>query len=278
MKNITLPSFAKINIGLEIVTKREDGFHDIKSIFQEITLADAVRVSVEPGASGIRVYCTDDRIPTDERNSAYQAAMHFQDHINGRIHIEIAKQIPMEAGLGGGSSNAATVIKALNHLADDFLSPEENLNIAASIGSDVPFFLIGGQALIGGRGEMIQPIKLSIPAVYVLIVKPSFGANTAEIYRNYQPFLADPAHGSLDSFINTPSPETFLSLQNDLEKAVPEKDEIESIKQTLLGHGAVKAMMTGSGSAVVGYFLSEPDLIELADCQIFPAQFKLADT
>lgn len=178
--NISLIAPAKINLGLRILGSRSDGFHDIRSIFQEISLHDTIHISAKPGSGNISLTCKDDQIPSDSSNLAWKAAAHFLSlsKENLDIEIDLVKRIPSEAGLGGGSSDAATVLLGLRSL---IAGPTLDLSDAASaLGSDVPFFLHGGTALIEGRGERITPVP-SVP-FHAVLLHPSVTVSTAWAY------------------------------------------------------------------------------------------------
>ncbi len=181
--NISLIAPAKINLGLRILGSRSDGFHDIRSIFQEISLHDTIHIVAKPGNGAISLTCKDDRIPSDSSNLAWKAAAHFLSlsEENLDIEIDLVKRIPSEAGLGGGSSDAATVLLGLRDLT---ARPTLDLSGAASaLGSDVPFFLHGGTALIEGRGERITPVP-SVP-FHAVLLHPSVTVSTAWAYSTW---------------------------------------------------------------------------------------------
>ncbi|MCD4774790.1 MAG: 4-(cytidine 5'-diphospho)-2-C-methyl-D-erythritol kinase [Candidatus Aegiribacteria sp.] len=179
--NVTLEARAKINLGLEILGKRSDGFHDIRSIFQEITLSDTIRISIEPGSGELSLSCSTDDIPSDSSNLAWKAAEAFLSHSQESLDIEInlEKNIPSCAGLGGGSSDAATVLKELRQFTGR--KDINLLKIASRLGSDVPFFIRGGAASVEGRGEIVS----SIPVIpfYAVLIHPDVRISTPWAYR-----------------------------------------------------------------------------------------------
>ena len=178
-----LRSYAKVNLTLDVLGTRPDGYHAIESVMQSISLHDTITVEVG-GAPGIRVECDMPGIPTDERNLAHKAAaMFFEDLCTTpKVDIRIEKRIPPEAGLGGGSSNAAAALRGLSDLLGLSVSHEELCDLAAQVGSDVPFFLTGGAAFVRGRGEDVQPLP-DIRPWWLVVVKPPFGVSTAWTYR-----------------------------------------------------------------------------------------------
>lgn len=266
-QSVTLKSYAKINLTLDVIAPRPDGFHDIETVMQTISLHDTVSVRVSE-QKGIRLTCDSPNIPTDDRNLAYRAAvlMLCKMQIDVGLDIHIEKRIPIEAGLGGGSSNAAAVVRGLlkaNPRVIPNWDPKDLTRFAASIGSDVPFFLFGGTAFVKGRGEEVEKLP-DIDERPVVLVKPRFGISTGWAYRR------------LDEMGHTVSKrETFsqrmrkcileegclhlpLLLSNDLElPAIERHPQIGEIKKALIAAGALGSLMCGSGSAVFGLFESE---------------------
>ncbi|MCL6630392.1 MAG: 4-(cytidine 5'-diphospho)-2-C-methyl-D-erythritol kinase [Armatimonadetes bacterium] len=286
-------SFGKINLTLDVLDLMPDGFHAIESVMQTISLRDTVSL-VFHDEPGIRVTCNMPEVPTDEGNLAYKAAALFlaDAGIAVGVDIHIDKSIPPEAGLGGGSSNAAAVLKALATRfglvsdAADSSHPDafsEKLNaLAAKIGSDVPFFLTGGTALVSGRGEHVQPLP-DIPTQWLVIVIPPFGVSTRWAYRRLDQMRGD-AHQSKDVHVTASrrlaeyierisslhskagKTDVGLFLHNDLELPVVQRyPEIRTIKDALLNAGASGALMCGSGSAVFGLFASEVEASAACD-------------
>jgi 4-diphosphocytidyl-2-C-methyl-D-erythritol kinase len=255
--SFSLPSFAKINWTLRVLGRRDDGFHELCTIFQTVSLHDTLHFDL---CGDIRLTCDDPAIPTDERNLIIKAAKLLQHELGvkrgAKIHLE--KHIPSPGGLGGGSSNAAVALMGLSRLWDLAPTEEDLLRFAAWLGSDVPFFVAGGTALGTGRGEQISELG-DIEAQKLLIVSPAVDISTADVF------------GSLGapSLTNT-APDTNLTvcrkgvesfdprhseLKNDLEQTVfAQYPEVERVRNTLLELGAVKAAMSGSGASVFGIF------------------------
>lgn len=286
-------SFGKINLTLDVLDLMPDGFHAIESVMQTISLRDTVSL-VFHDEPGIRVSCNMPEVPTDERNLAYKAAALFlaDAGIAAGVDIHIDKSIPPEAGLGGGSSNAAAVLKALATRfgmgSDNVDSSQpgavsEKLNtLAAKIGSDVPFFLTGGTALVSGRGEHVQPLP-DIPTQWLVIVIPPFGVSTGWAYRHLDQMreggheprkVRASASRRLAEYIERISSASSKArkidiepfLHNDLELPVIQRyPEIGIIKDALLNAGASGALMCGSGSAVFGLFASEVEASAACD-------------
>ncbi len=274
-KNAIVRSFAKVNLTLDILGTRSDGYHDLESVMQTISLHDTVRLSVGEG-DGIRLVCDMPGIPTDERNLAHRAAslLFAATGIAPGLDIRIEKRIPVEAGLGGGSSNAAAVLIGLDRLLGLATPVDEMCDLAAQIGSDVPFFLIGGTAFVSGRGERVRPLP-DIPPMWMVIVKPPFGVSTAWSYRRLDEIRATNDQSTVNSERKTASqrmvecmqsgkPQSAVcgSLSNDLElPAIEQHPEIAEIKTALIGFGAQAALMCGSGSAVCGLFETEEQAV-----------------
>lgn len=250
---------AKVNLFLKVVGKRPDGYHDIVSLMQPISLADEISVTVEEG-NGIEVTCSDERVPVDAGNIAYLAAeaMLSKSGLQKKITIDIRKLIPVGAGLGGGSSNAATVIMALNEMLGAKIATNELHSIAASLGSDVPFFLLKSAALAKGRGEILTPVDIA--CFHYAIVNPGYQVSTAWVYNNLN--LTKTAQDynlsySVEAFTAFDAEKLRSSSYNDLEAVTQAWHvEIKSIKKALLDAGAIHSMMSGSGPTVFGIFRS----------------------
>lgn len=241
MESILVKSFAKINLSLKILGKRNDGFHEIQTIMQNVSLFDEINISIS--GKGLTIECTDKKVPVDGRNFCYKAAMILAEKykIEPNIKIHINKNIPTEAGLGGGSSNAAAVVFALNKLWDLDLNTDELASIASMTGSDTAFFLYGGKALCYGRGEIIQKLPPAASAFYI-IVKPDISVPTKWAYGEW-----DKRQDAVRS------PQSAGSSENDLQEIVVSKyHEISDIIGELKSSGCHVAQMTGSGSAVFG--------------------------
>lgn len=249
---------AKINLALDVLRKREDGYHDLCMIMQTVSLYDEIDIERD---FTISIDSNKKDIPLDNRNLAWKAAEAFFEYtkIDGGCKIYIKKVIPDGAGLGGGSSNAAQVILALNEIYNTELSSEEMQKIAVKIGADVPFFIVKGCCLAEGIGEILTPIENSAD-VFVLIYKPDFSISTKWVYENLN--LQDKKQHNLkvDLHLLKDKNNTFFKdkMFNVLEDvSVTKYPEISNIKTMLNDLGAEGAMMTGSGSAVFGIFTDE---------------------
>ena len=258
MNSLTLPAFAKVNLDLRVLGTRPDGYHDLRTVFQSLALCDSVTVTTRRGP--FEMTCDDPAIPTDRRNLVWKAASLLRRLGAGRsssprdLAIHLRKRIPSEAGLGGGSADAAVTLLALSRLWRLDLDLATLSRVGARIGSDVPFFLVGGTALGLGRGDDIYPLA-DMPTVHVVVIRPGFGVSTAEAYgwfdREGRRQRRDAGHRP------TPAgwPAWAASLRNDLEGPVTRHHPaLGRLRQSLVDAGAVAAAMSGSGSAVFGLF------------------------
>lgn len=255
MQTIIAKAYAKINLLLNITGRRNDGYHTLDGVMIPVSLYDTVRVAK---SDALTVTCDDASIPSGEQNSAYKIARWFFEYtgIAYGADIFIQKRIPPEAGLGGGSSDAACVLLALNRLYNKQLSEKSLIGIAAQCGADIPFFLSGGAKRAQGIGDRLQSIPYLFDYPFVL-AKPKGGVNTAEAYRLFHQTKTEPADveacivalGNND--IKTFSRCSKNMLQNTGIALCP---QIKDIISALYNAGAVFAQMTGSGSAVYGIF------------------------
>jgi 4-diphosphocytidyl-2-C-methyl-D-erythritol kinase len=262
-------SFAKINWTLDVLYKREDGYHELRTIYQSISLHDRLRIDETSGA--IEIACDDPQVPRNDTNLAYRAAEALRHQIGTSkgARIAIEKRIPVAAGLGGGSSNAAATLLALTRLWQVEINEPELTRIAAMIGSDVPFFLVGGTALGLGRGEQVNPIE-QVQCEHLLLVNPGFELSTSDVYGRLsrltrsEPALIMPfALPSAKGIRELP-----LVARNDLEEAViVDHPEIAEVKRRLLSLGARHALMSGSGATVFGVF-DNSQMVERAESQM----------
>jgi 4-diphosphocytidyl-2-C-methyl-D-erythritol kinase len=258
-----LRAFGKINLGLKVVRKRPDGYHEIRTVYQTVGLHDLVEVSLARG-KGIEVLCDDPRIPSGSQNLAYRAAEHWRRACNfrGGIRIRVVKRIPAGAGLGGGSSDAAATLLALERLSGQRLGGERLRGLATRLGSDVPFFLCGGRALGLGRGEEVLPLP-DLPARCCLIVFPGFAVSTAVAFRaldrggGHQDLTKGARGSSIDVFGTWPhlSLKSWGPAENDFERVVFARwPELARLKRQLIRAGAKIVSLTGSGSSTFALF------------------------
>lgn len=257
MDKIDIFANAKINLTLDVLGKREDGYHAVKMIMQSVSLFDSVNIRKKGG--GIFVKTNLKYLPTDSRNIAFAAAKLFSDRANIKegIEINIKKTIPVAAGLAGGSTDAAAVLVGLNRLYDSIFSAEQLLEMGAELGSDVPFCIQGGCALCEGRGEIMTPLP-DLPTTTFVIAKPPFHVSTAWVYSNLK---ADKlrehpdTNGALEAIRAGDSTGVGIRMFNVLESVTAAAHpEIGKIKRILLECGATGSVMSGSGPTVIGMF------------------------
>ncbi len=247
---------AKINLGLRILRKRPDGFHDLETVFHRIGLRDTLHL--EQADSGITMTCSEPTLPTDERNLCVRAAAAVLKHLGVRagIRMHLEKRIPHGAGLGGGSSDAASVLKAVPELLSTKTEPDALHAIAVSLGSDVPYFLGEGDAHATGRGEILTHFNADFP-FHLVVVVPPVHVSTAWAYSQIRP--SDNRDASLRrmagqrAWLRADMTEAVLA--NDFEQVVfAAHPQLQDIKNALHSCGALFAQMSGSGSALFGIF------------------------
>ena len=267
LKKLQFKTPAKINLGLHIHKKREDGFHELETILQMVTWFDELQL--EGTCEKVELFCDTPEIPNDETNLVVKAARLLQKHFPGRcagVNITLKKSIPSGAGLGGGSGNAAGVLLALNHLWDLKISRENLIALSGELGSDVPFFLVSPCAIGTGKGEILEPIKNPIN-LYVLMIYPNLPLSTPWVYGNLKLKLTKHKNNIsiLTNFLmRSDFAQLGAGLYNDLEPIVFKRyPEILEIKNELLRSGAGGALLSGSGSTVFGIF-DNPDLAKKA--------------
>lgn len=249
---------AKINLFLRVLRKREDGYHDILSVMQPVSLFDEIVLEME-GGKGIFVECDNKSILCDQTNLAYRAAEVFfkTAGISKKLSVKIKKNIPVAAGLGGGSSNAAAVLRALNEITSANMPIEGLINMAAGLGSDVPFFIVGKSCIARGRGEILESIELT--KLWYILINPGFAVSTRWVYQNLN-LTKNKGHNNINiSKISLKEPVGIQQWQgllaNDLEEVtIGKHPEIKEIKDTLSAVGATGALMSGSGPTVFGIF------------------------
>jgi 4-diphosphocytidyl-2-C-methyl-D-erythritol kinase len=246
---------AKINLSLDVLHKRSDGYHEVKMVMTTIDLAD--RIELTPLSSNtIRIVSHNRFVPDDHRNLAYQAAKLLKERFNVRsgVAISIRKTIPVAAGLAGGSSDAAATLRGLNKLWNLGLTLDELAEIGAKIGSDVSFCVYGGTALATGRGEKIEHIPAP-PPCWVILAKPTIGVSTAEVYRNLN--LNSIVHPNVDAMVKAIKEQDYdgiCSLVGNVLEEVTLKmhPEVAHIKEQMKRFGADAVLMSGSGPTVFG--------------------------
>ena len=262
-----IKAYAKINISLDIVEKREsDGYHLLKMIMQNIDLYD--EISIEKQKKDITISCNKSYVPTDSRNLAYKAASLFKEtyNIEDGVHIDIVKNIPVSAGLAGGSTDAAAVLKLMNKIFKVNASNEELMELGLKLGADIPYCINGGTALCEGIGEKItalQPFKDKI----LVLVKPGFGVSTKEVYKAFNLDRVR-VHPKTEHLIKAMEQDDLYfvanNMKNLLENVTLRKHNILiKIKEEMNRYGAVGSMMSGSGPSVFAFF---DDMLKAQRC------------
>ena len=261
---VTIRAPAKINLILRILDRRPDGYHNLWSIMHTVGLEDELLIKLAPPTGGIRLTCNAQTLAVDQRNLVYKAASAVLDQTQQSVglDIELRKRIPMGAGLGGGSSDAAATIIGLNHLLQLGWSRDRMAEVGQSLGSDVPFFLFSPSAVVAGRGEAVTPMTIE-GRRWVLLVKPGFAVETKWAYQELaatrgavRPLSA--GHVELDRRKSIGWPQLATAAENDFEPPVfGRHGPLREIKQTLHAQGAELALLSGSGSTVFGLFRDE---------------------
>jgi 4-diphosphocytidyl-2-C-methyl-D-erythritol kinase len=248
-------AYAKLNLTLDVLGKREDGYHDLQSVMQTISVRDDIEIDVGTGKPW-KLLCSKEGIPTDERNLAWKAARVYCDAMkkdpNG-LEIRITKRIPSEAGMGGGSADAAAVLRALNRHFGEPLSVMALAELGAQVGSDVPFCVLCGTAMVEGRGERLRKLP-DLPECFFVVVKPDFSCSTAELYKKLDEteIAKRPDHQAMESALLAGDLGKIAeNIWNVFDPVVTaEHLEMNYIKSIFNSYGAVAFQMTGSGSAV----------------------------
>jgi len=265
MTELRLPAFAKVNLCLHVLGRRGDGYHELRTVFQTIGLHDVLRVSLAPASAGIEFECDDPSLPGGRGNLVWRAVAAARRALKLRqgVRVRLEKRIPAARGMGGGSSDAAIALAGVEHLAGRKLDATRRFEIAAELGSDVPFFLFGGRALGVGRGEEIYPLP-DVPKRSVVVVSPAgIGVSTPDAYRwlKAPPLTTGASVRKLRSFCalcwsgQGSSSAEYGPLENDFEGPVFRRHpRLARIKRAFLRHGAAGVALAGSGSAVFAIF------------------------
>lgn len=248
-------AFAKVNLTLDVLGKREDGYHDLKSVMQTISVRDDIEIDVGTGKPWC-LKCDQEDIPTDERNLAWKAAKIYCDALGkdpDGLEIRITKRIPSQAGLGGGSADAAAVLRALNRHYGDPLSIAALAELGTQVGSDVPFCTICGTAMVEGRGERVRKLP-DLPDCFFVVCKPDFSVSTPELYRKIDDCAIShrPDNQAMESAILSGDLSRVAENVWNVFDPVVTADHLELnyIKSICNSYGALCQQMTGSGSAV----------------------------
>ncbi len=267
-----IKAHAKINLALDIVGRRDDGYHLVRMIMQSLELHDTVSIKKNPSASEVNkitIHTDSDLVEDNEHNLGYKAARIMCDRfdIKDDIDINIVKRIPVAAGLAGGSSDAAAVLKGMNELFELGLSTEDLQDIGLKLGADVPYCIVCHTMLSEGIGEILTSVPSKLGAAYILLAKPSRGVSTKEVYQKYDSSEHDD-HPDVDAVKEAIESGDLSLLAKNLgnvleDVTIPMVPEIKKIKDKMLDLGAVGTLMSGSGPTVFGLF-DDKDKIEKA--------------
>ncbi len=267
---VTIRAHAKINLDLRVLGMRPDGFHELRTVFQAIALHDTITCIPRPGPFALE--CDAAGVPLDRSNLVWRAAEAMWRAVRRTgplrdLTIRLDKRIPLQAGLGGGSADAAATLMALARVWSIDVRPAQVTDVAATLGADVPFFLAGGTALGLGRGDEIYPLT-DLPRHWIVLLVPGFGVSSGDAYRWYDDEReSGHGHGAREpQYVPGPWPSRAAQMINDLEVAIARHHpEIEQMKAALRRAGALAAVMSGSGSAVFGLFQKRSDAMRAVD-------------
>ena len=255
-------AYAKLNLTLDVLGKREDGYHDLKSVMQTVSLYDDITISIGTGKPW-NIVCNKEEVPCDERNLVWKAAKVYLDEVNKDVdglEISIYKRIPSGAGMGGGSADAAAVLRALNRYLGEPLSVMQLADLGAKVGSDVPFCILGGTVMCEGRGEIMRRLP-DCPKCVILGCKPDFSVSTPVLFKKIDSvdIMVHPDNDAMERAIAAGDIERIArEIYNVFDPVVSEDHpEIDHIKGICNACGALKSQMTGSGSVV---FAVMPDI------------------
>lgn len=264
MDSVSLKALAKINLGLDVVGEREDGYHEVRMIMQSIHLYDRVEIR-RTRSRAIRVDTNLYYLPVDEDNLVYRAAKLLKDEykIRDGVHITLQKFIPVAAGLAGGSSDAAAVLVGMNRIFRLGLNQKQLMELGLKLGADVPFCIMRGTALAEGIGEKLTPLP-PMPKCPVLIAKPAVSVSTKWVYENLQ-LNEMTKHPDIDAIAESIKKKNLKlvaeNMGNILETVtIPKNPVIEEIRRNMKANGALNAMMSGSGPTVFGIFQNEKEI------------------
>lgn len=256
-ERLKVKAYGKLNLMLDIVGKRQDGYHTLNSVMQSVDLYDVLDITLSEG-EGVEILCDKEGFPCDESNLIWKAIAAFQKHTGidyGRkITVKVEKNLPSMAGMGGGSSDCAAMLSALNFMYGTNLLDDELGRVGVTVGADVPFCLVGGTQLCQGIGEIVH--RLPSPPCKFLIIKPDIGISTPEAYKAYDR-IVNPQRCSTDVFVKSLGSGNIYSLCANMFNALEYAfcpEEIQKAKDDLRRAGALQTLMTGSGSAVFGVF------------------------
>lgn len=257
MNRIQMKALAKVNLGLDVIRRREDGYHEVKMIMQTVRLYD--RIILEKTQQGISMETNLSFLPVNEQNIAYRAAKMLMDefHIQGGLHIKIDKHIPVAAGMAGGSTDGAAVLYGVNKIFELGLTKRQLMERGVKLGADVPYCIMRGTVLSEGIGEILTPVP-SLPDCHILIAKPPVSVSTKHVYENLKLDKIE-KHPDIDGMVEALRIEDLHGVTQRMENVletvtIPEHPEIQQIKELMIKEGALNALMSGSGPTVFGIF------------------------
>lgn len=257
MNRIQMKALAKVNLGLDVIRRREDGYHEVKMIMQTVRLYD--RIILEKTQQGISMETNLSFLPVNEQNIAYRAAKMLMDefHIQSGLHIKIDKHIPVAAGMAGGSTDGAAVLYGVNKIFELGLTKRQLMERGVKLGADVPYCIMRGTVLSEGIGEILTPVS-SLPDCHILIAKPPVSVSTKHVYENLKLDKIE-KHPDIDGMVEALRMEDLHGVTQRMENVletvtIPEHPEIQQIKELMIKEGALNALMSGSGPTVFGIF------------------------
>ena len=257
MNRIQMKALAKVNLGLDVIRRREDGYHEVKMIMQTVRLYD--RIILEKTQQGISMETNLSFLPVNEQNIAYRAAKMLMDefHIQSGLHIKIDKHIPVAAGMAGGSTDGAAVLYGVNKIFELGLTKRQLMERGVKLGADVPYCIMRGTVLSEGIGEILTPVP-SLPDCHILIAKPPVSVSTKHVYENLKLDKIE-KHPDIDGMVEALRMEELHGVTQRMENVletvtIPEHPEIQQIKDLMIKEGALNALMSGSGPTVFGIF------------------------
>ena len=249
MNRIQMKALAKVNLGLDVIRRREDGYHEVKMIMQTVRLYD--RIILEKTQKGISMETNLSFLPVNEQNIAYRAAKMLMDefHIQSGLHIKIDKHIPVAAGMAGGSTDGAAVLYGVNKIFELGLTKRQLMERGVKLGADVPYCIMRGTVLSEGIGEILTPVS-SLPDCHILIAKPPVSVSTKHVYENLKLDKIE-KHPDIDGMVEALRIEDLHGVTQRMENVletvtIPEHPEIQQIKELMIKEGALNALMSGS--------------------------------
>lgn len=271
-ERVTVNAPAKLNLTLDVLGKREDGYHEVRMLMQSVSLYDTITLTNEPGEGDVRLSSDQDNLPVGRKNLAVLAALALRKATGcawGRLTIDLCKRIPVRAGTAGGSSDAAAVLRGLNELLGLGLPQSQLAEIGAGVGSDVPYCVLGGTALATGRGELLESLP-ALPQCWAVLAKPAFSISTAELFAQIdgrRSGCRPDTAGACKALEMGDLPGVARRMFNVFEEVLLPRQarRVDELKRTLLTWGALGACMSGTGPMVFGLFESEENAREACE-------------